>query len=73
MLSVKAGDYLWMVEFRFEVPYPETIRKMVVTQILIPTVLNASRLPEPQTAYMSSMPTVSSIEKIPQSAMSSIC
>ena len=24
MLSVKAGDYLWMVEFRFEVPYPET-------------------------------------------------
>ena len=31
------------------------------------------RLPEPQTAYMSSMPTVSSIEKIPQSAMSSIC
>lgn len=31
MLSVKAGDYLWMVEFRFGVPYPETIRKMVVT------------------------------------------
>lgn len=43
------------------------------TRILIPTVLNASRLPEPQTAYMSSMPTVSSIKKIPQSAMSSIC
>ena len=43
------------------------------TRILIPTVLNASRLPEPQTAYMSSMPTVSSIEKIPQSAMSSVC
>lgn len=31
MLSVKAGDYLWMVEFCFGVPYPETIRKMVVT------------------------------------------
>lgn len=28
MLSVKAGDYLWMVEFRFGVPYPETIRKI---------------------------------------------
>lgn len=35
--------------------------------------VNASRLPELQTAYMSSMPTVSSIEKIPQSAMSNIC
>ena len=31
MLSAKTGDYLWMVEFRFGVPYPETIRKMVVT------------------------------------------
>lgn len=31
MLSVKAGDYLWMVEFRFGVPYPETIRKMIDT------------------------------------------
>jgi len=73
MLSAKTGDYLWMVEFRFGVPYPETIRKMVVTHTDAQTILNASRLPELQTAYMSSMPTVSSIEKIPQSAMSNIC
>ena len=69
MLSVKAGDYLWMVEFRFGVPYHETSH----TRILTPTDSNVSRHPEPQTAYTSSMPTVLSIEKMPQSAMSSIC
>lgn len=54
MLSVKAGDYLWMVEFRFGVPYPETIRKMVVTHTdadtnhfeCIPTSGTANRLYE---------------------------
>ena len=54
MLSVKAGDYLWMVEFRFGVPYHETIRKMVVTHTdsdtnrfeCIPTSGTANRLYE---------------------------
>ena len=54
MLSVKAGDYLWMVEFCFGVPYPETIRKMVVTHTdsdtnrfeCIPTSGTANRLYE---------------------------
>lgn len=54
MLSVKAGDYLWMVKFRFGVPYPETIRKMVVTHTdsdtnrfeCIPTSGTANRLYE---------------------------
>lgn len=54
MLSVKAGDYLWMVEFRFGVLYPETIRKMVVTHTdsdtnrfeCIPTSGTANRLYE---------------------------
>lgn len=43
------------------------------TRILTPTDSNVSRHPELQTAYTSSMPTVLSIEKMPQSAMSSIC
>lgn len=54
MRSVKTGDYLWMVEFRFGVPYPETIRKMVVTHTdadtnhfeCIPTSGTANRLYE---------------------------
>lgn len=72
MLSVKAGDYLWMVEFRFGVPYPETIRKMVVTHTdadtnhfeCIPTSGTANRLYEFD---------ANGIEKTLRLVMNSIC